>query len=401
MTRRRPSRLAVTLVACTAGGFAGSCVGGRGKIEPPRPPEPLVTVVAPEVPDALREVEPTLPDPGVRPDEILSSALLRDPTFQAEVRRWVGYWSSTARSWFPAYLERMAWFEALVDSALDARGLPPSLRYLPVIESGYHTGAVSRASAVGMWQFMEGTAEGLGLRVERLVDERRDPVRSTDAAVRFLEQLRRDFGSWYLALAAYNAGPSRVERVLRRHAPLEPRTDALYWKVRRHLPRETRAFVPKFVAAAIVASSPAAHGYARAEEEDRFSFEEVTVPDATTLDVVARAAGVPEDEVLRLNPQYVRGMTPPGEAAVVRVPPGTAARFRTRYALIPPDERVTFVEHRVRRGETLSHIARRYGVAVADLRAANPGVRPRYLRVGAVLTVPVAPSARRRATAGS
>jgi membrane-bound lytic murein transglycosylase D len=125
------------------------------------------------------------------------------------------------------------------------------------------------------------------------------------------------------------------------------------------------------------------------------------VPDATTLDVVARAAGVPQPEIERLNPAYLRRMTPPGRASVVRVPEGRGPVFEAAYAAIPPEERVTFVMHRVAQGETLSHIAVHYGVRVSDIEAANPGIRPRFLRVGGTLTVPVAPSVRGGVSAGS
>jgi membrane-bound lytic murein transglycosylase D len=289
----------------------------------------------------------------------------------------------------------MASYGALVDSALLAADLPPSLRYLPFIESGYNPRAASRASAVGMWQFMAATAGGLGMQVSPLLDERRDPEKSTAAAMKFLGDLHDEFDSWFLALAAYNGGPNRIRRVLNRYAPNTPGSDSLFWALRRHFPRETRDFVPKFFGAVVVASNPDDHGHEPAEHPP-FRFDAVTVPDATSLDVVARAAFVSQDEIEHLNPQFIRGMTPPGRATVVRVPAGKGAVFAAAYALIPANERVSFVEHRVASGETLSHIALRYGVRVADIEAANPRVRPRALRIGTLLTVPVAPSARTR-----
>ena len=137
------------------------------------------------------------------------------------------------------------------------------------------------------------------------------------------------------------------------------------------------------------------------KKEVRLAEQQPTQGDATTLDVVARAADVPQQDIERLNPQYVRGMTPPGRRSELRVPEGQGAVFAAAYALIPPEERVTFVEHRVAAGETLSHIARRYGVRVSDIEAANPKVRPRYLKIGALLTVPVAPSVRAGLRVGS
>lgn len=333
-------------------------------------------------------------------DELLASPVLGDPEFQVAVGRWVEYWSTDAADAVPVFLSRMESYEAAIDSALEANDLPPSLRYLPFIESGYNPRATSVARAVGMWQFMEGTARGLGMQVSRLEDERRDPIRATEGAMEFLVDLRADLGSWFLALAAYNGGPNRVRRVMNQYGRGAEASDSLFWALRRRFPRETQEFVPKLIGAYLVASRPGVYGIERAESPGRFDFDEVAVPDATTLDVVARAAESSQDEIERLNPQFVRGMTPPGRPSGLRVPRGSGPTFERNYAEIPADERVTFVEHRIEAGETLSHIARRYGVLVADLNAANPGLRARYLKVGALLTVPVAPSVRSTSAGG-
>lgn len=340
-----------------------------------------------------------LAEPGpVVHDAILASKVARDPEFQREVERWVEFWRTRARRSFPESLDRMSWFGEAVNSTIERKGLPPSLRYLPIIESGYHPGAVSPARAAGMWQFMEPTARIFGMGVSPLVDERRDPLKSTEAATEYLGRLHSQFGSWFMALAAYNAGPSRVRQILDRHAPLRPPTDSLLWSLRRHLPRETQEYIPKFFAAATVAGDPEAHGFAIPNPSSGFAFDQVTVPDATTLDVVASAAGVTVEEIQRLNPELLRGMTPPGVETVVRVPAGTGEGFRERYDLIPPGERVSFVEHRVVSGETLSYIARRYGVPLGELQAANAGVNPRALRIGQRLTVPISARGRARPT---
>lgn len=342
---------------------------------------------------------PDHPVVDVRIDELLASPVLRDPDFERVLGAWVDYWRGPAAPALPAFLGRMAAFEALVDSALAANELPASLRYLPFIESGYNPGAASRARAVGMWQFMEATARERGMEVSLLLDQRRDPVRSTSEAVAFLTELRAEFGSWFWALAAYNGGPNRARRILRGYAEGAPPSDSLFWALRERFPRETRDFVPKLIGAVLVAGDPG-HGV-EPTPVAAFHFDEVRVPDATTLDVVARAADTPQHEIERLNPQYVRRMTPPGRASAVRVPAGRGPAFETAYARIPPEERVSFVMHRVAQGETLSHIAVRYGVRVGDIEAANPGIRPRYLRVGGTLTVPVAPSARAEGQSGS
>lgn len=330
------------------------------------------------------------PSGEIHVDRLLASPVMRDPEFRADVARWIDYWQNAARPWFPDFVRRMGAFEHTVDSALAERSMPPSLRYLPLIESGYNPGARSHVSAVGLWQFMAGTALEFDLEVGAFRDERRDPFKSTAAAVGFLQDLHDDFGSWFLVLAAYNGGPNRAKRILREHAPLAVPSDSLFWALRDHWPRETREFVPKLVGAIMVARTPAEYGYDPIEVEARFAYDEVHVPDATTFDVLARAAGVHEDEIEWLNPELFRGFTPPGQRVAVRVPPGRGPAFDENYALVPPGQRMTVIEHVVQNGETLSHIAQRYKVALADLQAANPGVRPRYLRVGARLTVPIA-----------
>ena len=382
----------LSLVAC-------GCAGGAAAYTIPVPTELAFHPFDGPVPYQPRLDPIRVPPPEVRPDALLTSPVMGDPDFAAAVGKWMDYWETEAASALPVILGRMASYEQTVDSAIAVNDLPHSLRYLPLIESGYDPAAASRARAVGLWQFMEPTAKEWGMEVTRLLDQRRDPIRSTEAAVAFLEDLRVSFGSWFVALAAYNAGPTRVRRILRQHAPGVEPSDSLFWSLRRRFPRETQDFLPKLVATILVASRTAASSEL-AEREEPFLFDAVSVPDATTLDVVAMAAGAPLDEVVRLNPHFVRGMTPPGRPSELRVPRGRGPTFVRNYAAIPPAERVTFVEHLVSEGETLSHIALRYGVLLADLSAANPGLRPRYLRIGATLTVPVAPSVRGASTGG-
>ncbi|MDX1493771.1 MAG: transglycosylase SLT domain-containing protein, partial [Longimicrobiales bacterium] len=350
---------------------------------------PDIQIVPPDLgpPVHVAYLAPPSGEPLV--DELLASPVLRDPAFVEALDGWIDYWQNAARPWFPDFVRRMGAFEQTVDSALAERRLPPSLRYLPLIESGYNPGARSHAAAVGMWQFMAGTAREHGMEVGPFVDQRRDPFLSTQAAVGFLEELHREFDSWFLALAAYNGGPNRTRRILRQNAPLAQPSDSLFWALRRHWPRETREFVPKLVGAILVAQQPQAYGYGPLDTDPPFRFDPVVVPDGTTFDVLADAAEVSEEEIRRLNPELYRGFTPPGEEVVIRVPEGRGANFQARYALIPPDRRMTVVEHSVAPGETLSHIALRYGVSIDDLQAANPDVRPRFLRVGTRLTVPV------------
>ena len=257
-------------------------------------------------------------------DEILASPMFQDPIFLAEVHKWVTFWETRHSRWVPSYLERMTWFEGNVDAELAEHRLPWTLRFLPVLESGYSPSAVSSASAVGLWQFMEPTAKDFGMQVTPVVDERRDPFKSTDAAARFLKELHDDFGSWFLALAAYNAGPERIRGILRQHAPGAVMSDSLYWAVRHHLPSETRDFVPKFLGAVFVAANPEAHGYERPTSRP-FRFDRVLVAENTSLSAIARAADTTHDEIMRLNPAFIGGFTPPMRPSYVRVPLGSAS----------------------------------------------------------------------------
>ncbi len=300
------------------------------------------------------------------------------------VRWWVDRFSTRLHDRFATYLRRAGRYEPMIRTRLREAGLPEDLVYKALIESGMNPDAYSRARAVGLWQFMASTARKYGLEVSYWVDERRDPVASTDAAIRYLSDLYAEFGSWYLAAAAYNAGEGRVRWSISRTGSED------YWDLveRRALPRETRNHVPKIIAAALIGRNPAAHGFGGLERAEPMRFDVVAVPDATSLDVIAEAAGTTEERIRRLNPKFRRHVTPPGRRSEVRVPAGTADRFRTAYGKIPPEERVTWLVHRVTRGQTLSHVAERYGTSVRAIRAANDGIDPQRLQIGQRLVVP-------------
>ncbi len=324
-------------------------------------------------------------------DPILHSVVARDERLLERVDHWIHFWTTRGSGHFSRYLERMQVYHGVVDRELTERGLPASLRYLPVVESGYHHSIVSRAGATGLWQIMTPTARGLGLSVTPLVDDRRDPLLATRAALDYLQELHGTFDSWFLALAAYNAGPGRVAGILSRHAPAgDLPGDEVYLRLRSHFPAETREFVPRFFAAAAIASNPEAFGFTVPPGIPALAFDEVLVPDATSLDIVALAAGVEEGDIRNLNPHFLRGFTPPGEARTVRVPPGHRELFEVNFALIPPEERISFLEHVVARGETLGRIAGQYGVPLGELNSANGNVDPRRLQIGQRLVIPVA-----------
>ena len=315
-------------------------------------------------------------------------------TFSANRRvlEYLEFFQLDARDRFQIWLSRLGRYEGMIRERLRARGLPEDLVYLTLIESGLSNTAVSRARAVGMWQFIAGTGRMYGLEIDPWVDERRDPFKATDAAVNHLADLVERLGSVYLAAAAYNAGAGRIERGIRR-LPGEPDSvsDQTFFQIadRRLLRRETRDYVPKLIAAALIAKQPGRYGFTEVQPLAPLLFDEVTIPDATGLDVLARLADTTVAALLELNPHFVRGITPPARGVVVRVPRGTGARVAERFAELPINERVTFVDHYVTQGQTLSEIAQRYRVSVTMLRGANPRLRANALRIGQRIIVPM------------
>jgi membrane-bound lytic murein transglycosylase D len=319
------------------------------------------------------------------------------------VRYYVDYFLDPARDRFTIWLGRLPRYEGMIRERFQARGVPEDLVYLAIIESGYSNTAVSRSNAVGMWQFIRSTARRYGLTVNTWVDERRDPYKATEAAARHLADLHEQFGSWYLAAAAYNGGAGRVERGIRRlREEPDSVSDETFFDLsaRRYLRRETRDYVPKLIAAAIIAKDPLRFGFDSLPILGPLVFDEITVPDATGLDVIARLADTTSRALMELNRHYVRGVTPPRQSSIVRVPRGSGPTVLQRYAELPVGERVNFIEHVVRRGETLGEIGERYGVSVSLLRAANNYVHPRRLRIGQRLVIPVSSAARTVAAAG-
>src|SRR5881628_1505350 len=337
---------------------------------------------------------------GAEGKAVIGVAPSPEPTFDIDVssfatkRRvleYLEFFQVDSRDRFEIWLGRLGRYEGMIRERLRAKGLPEDLLYLTLIESGLSNTAVSRAKSVGMWQFMASTARLYGLTVDPWVDERRDPFRATEAAANYLADLRERLGSVYLAAAAYNAGVGRIERGIDR-LPGEPDSvdDHTFFQLsdRRYLRRETRDYVPKLIAASLIAKQPARYGF-EVEPQSPLVFDEVTVPDATGLDVVARLADTAVAVLLELNPQYVRGVTPPGRSVVVRVPRGRGTLVAVRYDSLPITERITFVDHYVSRGQTLSDIAKRYRVSLTMIESANPRIKAHALRVGQRLIIPM------------
>ena len=356
-----------------------------------------------EVLEALADAEPTEEeaagagtDIAGADDEKLAEAVTWDidvETYNSHhrVQWYLDFFQGKGRERMGIWLNRMQRYEPMIRDRLAREGMPGDLVYLALIESGFSNTATSRAKAVGMWQFMKGTAKYYDLRVDSWVDERRDPFKATDAAARHLRDLNTRFGSLYLAAAAYNAGSGRVSRGLRRLRPdLESaNSDAAFFRLydTRLLRRETKDYVPKLIAAALIAKEPARYGFTVTPAEP-LVYDSIVVPTMTGLDVIARLADTTVAAIRELNPQFLRLATPPARASVIRLPAGRGPKTVAAYAELPPEKRVTFVEHFVARGETMGHIARKYRVSGRLLQEANPRVNPRRLRIGQRLVVP-------------
>ncbi len=302
-----------------------------------------------------------------------------------DVIRWMRYFTGNGRKYYSRWLERSTRYRPMMYEKLDKAGLPRDLVYLSMIESGYATHAYSRAAAVGLWQFITPTATEWGMRVDWWVDERRDPEVSTDAAIAFLGYLNRKFGSWHLAWAAYNGGPSRVDKAVARHGTKD------FWKLVRAgaFPEETDNYVPKLIAAAIIGHHPERYGFTGLEYQPRLDYETVAVNEAVSLDVLARCAGMTVEAFQEMNPHLRRFTSAPdGKKGFVHVPKGRDASFVAALDKVPANERVAYTRHKVKSGESLGTIAKKYNVSLADLQRVNKISNPNRVLVGMELIIP-------------
>jgi membrane-bound lytic murein transglycosylase D len=315
----------------------------------------------------------------------------------------VASYRTQLRGFYQRALDRGGRYLPQIEGVLRREQLPSELAYLPLIESGFRLQAVSHAGAVGPWQIIRSTARRYGLRIDGYVDERRDPLKSTQAAARYLKDLYAQFGDWHLSLAAYNSGEMKVARAL------ELGETGDYWEIsaRGLLKPETRDFVPRFLAAVQIARAPEAYGFDGPETEP-FPYETVRVDRSVALTTVAKLAKVSATELTELNPALHRGVTPP-TGYPLRVPAGTKSIVELALARIRHDATqvvaasvpatATARTHRMKRGETLGAIAKRYRVSVPSLMKLN-GIRdPRRVAAGRVLRLPSPAAPVRAATA--
>lgn len=326
----------------------------------------------------------TFEQPPATPEtkQVVSADLQETPhdidiPLNAKVLQYVQAFSGRLKGYLEDGLSRGAQYLPMIQEVFRAEGLPLDLAYVPLIESAFKPSALSKAKAKGIWQFMRGTGLENGLQHDWYIDERADPEKATRAAAKYLTTLYGMFGDWHLALASYNGGPGRVQRAMKRSR----RDD--FWALTsstRYLPRETRDYVPLILAAIVVARNPAQYGLNIAELEIQRS-EQITVANPIDLRKVAEWAGVPVETIQNLNPELRRWTTPVRETDYqLNVPEGTGEQILASMASADPEELVSFNRHIVKKGETISTIAKKLKVSRTDLAEAN------YLRTSARLT---------------
>lgn len=348
---------------------------------------------------------PATPGGTVNSEEIMSYRVSEtapensnDPELDAipeevnsQVEKWIAYFQGRGRPHMERYLARSNRYADIMKKILRDNGLPTDLFYIAMIESGFSARATSHAAAVGYWQFIRGTGKRFGLEINPLVDERRDPVLSTQAAADYFKGLYNIFGSWYLSMASYNVGENRVQREIVKNKTRD------FWELarKRRLPRETMNYVPKYLAAKMIGKNPEQYGFTEIEYDEPIEFDHVTVDHAVNLKMLSEKMNLDYEIMKALNPKF-RGEVAPlkGGNLTLRIPVGTI-EVATVAALESKVDKVVYIAdvgetttYRVRSGDNLYTIARRFGSSVAALRDANNLSRKSLLRIGQRLQVP-------------
>ena len=301
-----------------------------------------------------------------------------------KVLTWISLFTTTKRAFIENALGRASQYLPMIRQVFAEEGIPSDLAYLAVIESGFRNEARSRARAMGMWQFIRSTGRIYGLSANAWVEERRDPVKATRAAARYLKRLFEISGDWYLATSSYNAGPLTLDRAIQN---LGTRN---FWDLSRSrwLRTETKNYVPELCAAILVGRNPDRYGL-NIQPLRPYVFETVLVPSMTSLLLLARCADTDVATLKALNPELLRSSTPPG-SYTLRVPPGRALDCTRRMSSLPFARRPAYRNYLLRRGDTLASVARRFKVASEELLDANDLI-PRQFKAGRRIQIPPTP----------
>ncbi len=326
-------------------------------------------------PPSMSQVpEPASTLPAIFPSEL-----------NEKVGEFIAFFQQKAETFFSKALGRSQAYEEMMKRIFREKNLPEELFYLALIESGYNPQATSRAKAGGIWQFLAKTAKRFGLKVDKWVDERRDPEKSTYAAAEYLKSLYAIFNCWDLATASYNAGEGKVLRGMKKTKSQD------FWELSRHryLKQETKRYVPMFLAAVIIAKEPQKYGFSNINYLPPLVYEKVVVPPETNLDWVAKVSETDPSELRTLNPSLRRGKTPPGLPHFeIRIPPGKKEIFEKNLLAYKQSAAALNKKHRVRSGETLGSIAKKYRIDSQVLCEINALSSRSKIKPGMTLLLP-------------
>jgi len=322
------------------------------------------------------EILPSVPSPS--PHAIFPSML------HEKVDNYISFFQIRADSFFARSLARSTAYADMMKGIFREKGLPEELFYLALIESGFNPTAFSRSKASGIWQFIGKTAKRFGLKVDKWVDERRDPEKSTHAAANYLKSLYGLFNNWDLATAGYNAGEGKILKAMQRAKSQD------FWMIsqQRYLKKETKEYVPMFLAAVTIAQNPRKYGFQNIEYSPPLVYEKVTVPPGTNLLFIAKAAESDLSHIQALNPALKKGKTPPHSPFEVKLPPGKKEVFQNNFLTLG-QMTAKRKKHRVGKGESLTRIAQKYRVTLQALCDMNDLPPKSRIKPGTLLLLPV------------
>ena len=333
---------------------------------------------------ALNEAE-AVPAKQASPNASLIPSVDSNTVASRAVEKNVGLFSKTIKERFALYLSRSGQYLGLMQNILREKNVPEDIAFLSLIESGFNPYAYSIAKAAGPWQFISSTAKRYGLEINWWKDERRDPVKSTMAAADYLKDLYGMFGSWSLAMAAYNAGEGKIMRAIKKN-----KSDN-YWDLlgTRHIRNETKEYVPRFIAASMIAANPQEFGFEDIEYHLPMSYDEVVIETPIDLAVAAECADTDLDTIKKLNPELRRWCTPPDMAPyVLRIPKGKKDLFEEKLAAVPDEDRFTIERYTVQKGDTFNKIAKKTGISEYVILSLNPTEKIMPLTAGTAIYLP-------------
>ncbi len=315
----------------------------------------------------------------------LTAPYADNQTASRAVDRNISLFANRIKDRFALYLSRSGKYVDIMQNILRKKDVPEDIVFLSLIESGFSTNAYSIAHAAGPWQFIASTAKRYGLEINWWKDERRDPVKSTEAAADYLKDLHGMFGSWNLAMAAYNAGEGKIMRAMKKSNADD------YWDLlgTKHIRSETKEYVPRFIAASMIASNPKDFGFEAIEYQTPLSYDEVEIASPVDLVVVAECAGITLDEVKKLNPELRRWCTPPdAQRYILKIPEGSREMFMEKLASIPIEDRFTIDRYLVKKGDTFKSISGKTGIPVPVILSLNSTEKIMPLKTGSTIYLP-------------